>query len=196
MAYTDASSLKSYLGLTSSGDDTLLGNLISRAQSIIDATTQRTFEASGNTTRYFNPDTDVDHKTRRILYLGHNDLCQIATVTNGDGTVISASDYVTHPVNYTPYYAIQLKLSSSDVWTYSDAPESAIAISGRWAYSVTAPADIQHATIRLASWLYRQRDSGNGGNDAATIATAGVVISPAALPSDVQLILQPYKRYV
>jgi hypothetical protein len=185
------------MGSPSNTEDALLTDCLARAQAIINMATGRPdgFEAGANTTRYFNAQTDVDwDKTRRLLHLGYNDLAQIATVTNGDGTVISSSNYITHPVNYGPYFAIQLKLTSSNVWTYQDDPESAISISGRWAYSVTAPPDITHACIRVASWIYRQKDSPSN-SDVMAVASAGVVISPAALPADVRAMLQPYARY-
>lgn len=190
--YASLSDVREYLGGPPTTDNTLLTNLIPRAQGIINAYTQRVFEASGDTTRYFDAIEDVDH-LQRTLYLGQNDLCQITTVTNGDSTVLTTSDYTTLPKNYTPYYALKIKLSSSNVWTYSTTPEDAISISGRWAYSVTAPDDIKHACIRLTVWLYRQKDASSLG-DVGSISQSGVVVEPAALPSDVQLILIPYKR--
>ena len=190
--YASLSDVREYLGGPPTTDNTLLTNLIPRAQGIINAYTQRVFEASGDTTRYFDAIEDVDH-LQRTLYLGQNDLCQITTVTNGDSTVLTTSDYTTLPKNYTPYYALKIKLSSSNVWTYSTTPEDAISISGRWAYSVTAPDDIKHACIRLVVWLYRQKDASSLG-DVGSISQSGVVVEPAALPSDVQLILIPYKR--
>jgi hypothetical protein len=192
MAYASLSDVREYLGGPPTTDNTLLTNLIPRAQGIINAYTQRVFEASGDTTRYFDAIEDVDH-LRRTLYLGQNDLCAITTVTNGDSTVLTTSDYTTLPKNYTPYYALKIKLNSSNVWTYSTTPEDAISISGRWAYSVTAPDDIKHACIRLVVWLYRQKDASSLG-DVGSISQSGVVVEPAALPSDVQLILIPYKR--
>lgn len=190
--YASLADVREYLGGPPTTDNTLLTNLIPRAQGIINAYTQRVFEASGDTTRYFDAIEDVDH-LQRTLYLGQNDLCQITTVTNGDSTVLTTSDYTTLPKNYTPYYALKIKLSSSNVWTYSTTPEDAISISGRWAYSVTAPDDIKHACIRLTVWLYRQKDASSLG-DVGSISQSGVVVEPAALPSDVQLILIPYKR--
>lgn len=36
MAYCTAAQVKSYLGITTTGDDTLIGNIIPRAQAFID----------------------------------------------------------------------------------------------------------------------------------------------------------------
>jgi len=69
-----------------------------------------------------------------------------------------------------------------------------IAITGKWAYSTTAPAPVQHATVRLAAWMYRQKD--NTGNDAPIIA-GDVTILPTRIPSDVEAMLAPFvRRYV
>lgn len=191
MAYTTVSLLKTYLGATTSNDDTLLTALIARAQAIIDAYCQRTFEASANTSKTFDADRDTDGAW---LYLDE-DLASINTVTNGDGDVLTAStEYMTEPRNRTPYFAIKLISQSGLSWTWTTAPENAITISGKWAYSTTAPDDIVHATLRLAAYLYRQRDNA-ADLDRAVIA-GNATILPAQLPSDIKTILAPYRRLV
>lgn len=189
MAYASTPELKLYLGITTSTDDVLLTALITRAQSIIDTYCKRTFEAAADSTRYFHAVNDVGGYT---LYLDH-DLYSATTVTNGDGVAVSASDYVLVPANYRPAYAIALKLSASAVWTYSTTPENAISVAGKWAYSLTAPADITHACIRLAAWLYRQKDT-HGDVDNATIATGGMVLVPQGVPKDIHALLKGYVR--
>ena len=186
MAYTDTSSLKTYLGISGSGDDTLLGLLVARAQVAVDRHCNRTFEASTNTTRYF--DAIGRHVSGPYLYLDR-DLCTINSVTNGDGATVTA--YVTLPASDTPYYALKLKTTSGTTWTYSTDWESAIAISGKWAYSTTAPGDIVQATTRLAAFYYRQKDAPL---QDVTAIEAGVVIKPLAFPDDVRGILAPYRR--
>lgn len=189
MSYATTPELKLYLGITTSTDDVLLTALISRAQGIIDTYCKRTFEASADTTRYFHAVHDVDQYT---LYLDH-DLYSVTTLTNGGGVAVSASDYVLLPANYKPAYAIALKWSASVVWTYSDTPENAIAITGKWAYSLTAPADITHACIRLAAWLYRQKDNSADMSD-VSVTTGGAVMIPSGLPRDVWTLLERYVR--
>lgn len=188
--YTDAASLKLYLGIASAttADDTLLGLLIARAQQAIDSLCKRTFEASADTTRTFDAVCDV---RGRSLWL-NADLCAVTTVTNGNGSVLT-TEYVTEPRSTTPYWALTLKRTSGLAWTYSDSPEDAIRITGRWAYSVTAPADIQHACIRLAGWFYRQKE-GQGVDDRPLSTPGGVTILPSALPRDIRELLRPYKR--
>jgi hypothetical protein len=120
------------------------------------------------------------------------DLCQITTVTNGDGTTVAASAYVTNPRNETPWYGLRFKLNSGLYWTFDADPENAISIAGRWAYSVTAPSDIVQATVRMAAYLYRQKDTGTF--DVTAIPGAGVIEVPQGMPRDVAKTLEPYRR--
>lgn len=190
MAYATTADVKAYLNIGTTTDDALLAALIARAQALVDGFCERTFEASADTTRSFDAVADVDG---RRLYLDA-DLCSIHSVTNGDGTTVASTHYVTEPRNATPYYAITLKGSSGVAWTYDDDPENAIAVSGKWAYSSTPPADISQATVRLTAWLYRQRDN-SADIDRALIA-GDVTILPLRLPQDVQAMLARYKRLV
>jgi len=187
MAYTTAANVKTYLKITGSGDDTLIGDLITRAQKAIESYCGRVFEAASDTTRYFDAVEDV---AGRRLWLD-KDLCAITSVTNGDGDTVSSADYVTQPRNDTPYYALTLVTSSTVSWTYTDDPEDAIAIVGKWAYSTTAPADIVHATIRLASYYYRQKDAQVFG--VTSNPEQGQLQIPEGIPRDIRAMLWPYK---
>lgn len=189
MAYASLAELKAYAGIDSSGDDTLLTALLARAQAIIDSHCRRTFEAAADSTRYFDAEDDVDDDDLIV----DTDLYSVTSVTNGDGTAVAASEYVLEPANHRPAYAICLKENSSVVWTWSDSPENAISVTGRWAYSLTAPADITHACIRLAAWLYRQKDN-SADVDAVNVTSGGAVIVPSGLPNDVTLLLRVYVR--
>lgn len=157
MAYTTLPAVKARMGITSATDDAWLEDLIAQAQKLVEMELGRVFEASANTTRYFDAECDVDGAT---LYLD-KDLCSINSITNGDGTTVTAGQYVTEPRNETPYYAIRLKSSAAIAWTYSTDPENAIAISGKWAWSAAAPRDIVQATEMLVAYLYQQRGQEN-----------------------------------
>ena len=189
MTYISLADLKLYLGITTTNEDDLLNDCISAAQKTIETKCGRVFEAAANTTRNFDAVRDVEGY---LLHLDA-DLCAINSITNGDGLVVSSSNYVTEPRNITPYYAIRLKANSSVAWTYSSSPEDAIAVSGKWAYSVTAPDDIAQACKRLAAWLYRQKDSSQDA-DRAIMSASGAVIMPSALPKDVVDLYKPYIR--
>lgn len=193
MAYTTVADLKAYLGISVSSDDILLTSLIARAQAAIDAYCSRTFEASTDTTRYYTVGVDTDGD---MLHLDR-DCAAITTVkTNADATspttLTAATDYITHPRSDTPYYAIQLLGSSNYSWTYTNNPENGITVTGKFAYSTSAPASIVHACIRLAAYFYRQKDAGV--YDTTAIPDAGIIQVPQGIPRDVQLLLAPYVR--
>jgi hypothetical protein len=190
MAYCGVEELKEYLGVTGTADDAMLLTLLAAAQHTIDSYCARTFEATADTVRTFDSQRDVDGYTLTV----DSDLCAITSIVNGDGTTISNSHYVTEPRNETPYYAIRLKTSAGKVWTstVSGDSENAITITGKWAYSTSAPSDIAHVCKRLAAYIYRQKDNA-GDLDRAVIAGNSTIL-PAQIPSDIRLMLTPYKR--
>lgn len=190
--YTTATDLKLYLGITETDDDALLGRLIASAQAMIDAHCRQTFEASVDSTRYFDPTTQV---VGRTLFLDAP-LCAITTVTNGDGNAIGSTLYVKEPRNETPWRQLTLKSNAAVNWTYTSTPENSIAIVGRWAYSTSAPADVAHACLRLAAFLYRQKDNQSGDLDRPVNLGGGAMMMPATLPNDIKTILAPYRRLV
>ncbi len=212
MAYTDINTVKSYLGGNAPvGADALLTGFVAAAQSIIDAYCHQPFEAAADSTRFFDPLVDTRgenysygygygagyspyaYGAGRRLYLDYP-LCAITSATNGDGVALLPADYVTEPRNMTPWYALSLKTNTNKVWTYTGSPENSIAILGRWAYSVLPPADIQQAAVRLAGFLFYQRD--NGIDLDRILQTASGVAIPPDLPRDVCKMLEPYKRIV
>lgn len=197
MAYTSLASVKDYLGITTTGNDDLLTTLIAAAQAAIDRHTGRTFEASADSTKYFDAEYDTSESYTRLDWTPYGlDLCAITSVVNGDGTTITSTKYVTEPRHYTPYFAIKLKVSSGLYFTYDsdDDNEDAIAITGKWAYSTTAPAEVAQACLRWAAYLYRQKDSGT--MDVVAVPGAGIIEVPQGIPKDVTMLLKPYRRLV
>lgn len=61
-------------------------------------------------------------------------LLAVTTLTNGDGTTISASDFVLYPANSYPKNLIRIKSSASDTFTYTTTWEQAISVAGVWGY--------------------------------------------------------------
>lgn len=177
--------------MDSADDDDLLSECILRAQKVIDARTRRTFECYEDSTRTFDAVYDVSGRT---LYLD-KDLCAITTITNGDGSSITALHVVSEPRSSTPYYGLTLKASTGLVWTYEEDPQDAISVTGRWAYSITPPPDIEQACVRLAAWMYRQKDN-SAEADRPMVTADGATLMPSRLPSDVETIIAPYKRVV
>ena len=188
MAYATSVQVKDYLGIASTVvDDNLLGDLITRAEGLIDAYTGRTFTAV-TATKYFGKNcTDG-----RELNLYGYDLLTVTKLTNGDGVEITSANYRLFPRNDNPKWII--KLDEDYSWEFDDS-DSEISVAGTWGYSATAPADIQHACIRLTAFLYRQKDT-SADIDRPMITGDGVTIMPSALPADVTRVLDRYKRRI
>lgn len=196
MAYITAADLRDYIGANSHADDTQLGYAADRAQHMLEAYCNRVFEAAADTTRYYNAldlryGGNVDAFDQTLLL--DEDLCQLTTVTNGNGTVIPTASLVLLPTNYTPKYAIKIKNNTQYVWTYTGTPDTAISVLGRWAYSITAPADIVAACLRLGAYIYRQRE-GTPDTDRSIISPDGVLLAAARIPTDVAVTLDPYRK--
>lgn len=196
MAYITAADLRSYIGATSSSDDTQLGYAATRAQSMVETYTNRIFECNADTTRYYNAldyryggNVDAMNNTLMLDY----DLCQLTTIVNGNGQTIPNNVTVLLPTNYTPSYAIKIQMNTSYIWTYTGTPDISIAITGRFAYSITPPSDIVAACLRLGSFIYRARE-GTPDSDRAILSSDGVILQAPRIPTDVQQTLEPYRK--
>lgn len=193
MAYCTAAQVKSYLGITTTGDDTLIGNIIPRAQAFIDQYTNRAFEVTSNTSRYYTVGEDTDGAWLHI----NDEIASIsAIVTNADatsgGTTLTTGQYITAPRNFGPYHGIKILSSSNLDWDYTNNAEMGVKLTGKFGYSTGVPSDIEHAAIRMAAYYYRQKDAQVF--DVTAIPDAGVITVPQGLPADVVRILNRYKR--
>jgi hypothetical protein len=179
---------KAYIGNVQATDDDLIQSLIAAAQAFIEGPqgAQRLYEAAADTTRRFDAECDVDG---RLLYLDA-DLCAITSVTNGDGSVIAAGQYVCETSggarNQTPWRRLRLRSTATVGWVASSTtgPENAISIVGRWAYSITPPVRIVQLTREIVAYLYRRR-SASGDADRPLLTGDGVMILPSALPKGI-----------
>ncbi len=187
--YATVAALKTYLHITGSNDDDLLGDLVTRASRLIEEHCRRVFYPTSET-RYF--DAAGPQIYGRMLLLDY-DLLSVTTVTNGNGATIPSSDYILRPANWSPYFAIVIKQSSSHRWTYTTDLEAAISVEGVWGYDVDVPDTIRQATLRLAAWLYRQRDTGMELVQ-VEVNDQGQAVSPPRLPRDVYDMLSPFIR--
>lgn len=197
MAYAASSDVKQYGGIpdTDTVDDAEITLLIARAQAWIDEYTGRTFETDTDnaTTRTYMASRDVGRST---LWLD-KDLFSLGTDGIVAGTdTLSSSDFVYEPRNDAPYYAITLTAETSLDWTDPDSDgnyENAISVHGNWAYSSTAPADIQHACLRLVKYFYKLGRLSDETADRPIVLESGAIVQAADFPKDVLAILDRYK---
>ena len=197
MPYTTATAVKSYLGITSSSDDALLTTLISSAQAAIDTYTHRTFEAATDTTRYFDAEDDTSESYTMLDWTPYGlDLAQITSIVNGDGATIPASAYVLEPRHYPPYFGVKIKVSSGLYFEYdnNNDHENAIAVTGRWAYSITAPIDIAEVCREMTVLMYKRRDTNSDIN--RPVIAGNATILPAGLSAESRQVLESYRRRI
>ena len=196
MAYLTVAALKTYLGIQSSADDSLLADIVHEAQHVVEDYCNRTFEAAADTTRYYNA-LDIRYGGRVDAFQNtlelDVDLCQLTTVVNGNGDTIPNNALVLLPTNFVPSYAIKIKMNTAYVWTYIGTPDTAIVVTGRFAYSITCPVPIRAATRRLAGYMYRAKDN-TAETDRSIMSADGVSIAAPAIPTDVTRMLEPYRR--
>ena len=202
MAYITTAQLKSYLGITVSTDDTELGYIPDRVTAAIDAYCHRHFEPesdhgpAASHTHYFTPMLETqggDLLDWYTLNLNH-DLAELTSITNGDGTSISVNDVVLLPLNVTPTNMIRIKSASGKFWTWSGSPEGAVAVAGKWSYSLDIPADVKAAALRWGAHLYRLRTGATSVPADITISADGSAFASNRIPSDVAQLLRPYIR--
>lgn len=157
MAYATLTEIKADRNITGVTEDVILQDKLDAATARIDEYTNREFAVSANSDRYFDSCSDVDGLT---LFLD-KDIHTITSITNGDGTAVASTDYVTQPRNATPYYAIKLK-SSKSLWWEDDTngdSEDAITVNGKWGYSEAANALVKSVCLELAGYYYVRRQS-------------------------------------
>lgn len=192
MSYASVSTLHTRLGMTVATDDLLLNAYLDAAQKAIEGPGEgcnRCFEAR-MATRYYR-ENDLDNEGR--LFLGE-DLLAVTTLTNANGQEIPVAGYWLEPRNkpqgQDSYDYIRLK--SSYVWIFPVDGE--ISVAGTWGYTTNAPANISEATLQLAAYLYRLKDSGV--YDVTADPMSGTLTIPKGWPKTVKLLIQGYRRLV
>lgn len=190
MSYTTADRVRRFMDISS--DDTsrnhIIEDKIEEVQTIIDQLALTTFEAGSDATRYFDTYADVDEDGLLML---DEWLLSLTSVVNGDGEDITTDTFL-KPTNLSPKYAIGLK---SEVWTLDDDgySEDAIAVTGTWGWSSSAPHDIRQAATELAAFLVQS--ARNPGQDAIQFAEGGQIIVPRSWPPRVWSTCRSYHRH-
>lgn len=113
---------------TDQADDAFFEALIENTSRLIDQQTGRWFYP-----RIMTRTHDMPNSMELRL---NADLLSITSISNGDATAVTSSQYVTMPHEDSPFWAIRLKPSSSISWTSTDDGDTdgAISIVGIWGY--------------------------------------------------------------
>jgi hypothetical protein len=191
MAYPTVANLKTFLSISASTDDTQLGWALNGAINYCEKLTGRKFVAATET-RYFSAKSPHVGQDKRTLFL-HADCCAITTVTNGDGTVLTAYRKIGVDGNNAPWYKLVINPNEATFWQ-NGADGTEIEIAGSWGYSATCPHAIFEAILRLAAHNYRARSVGQGGAVTAVSKRAGLAVGAAEYPQDVIDAMMEFKR--
>lgn len=183
-------------------------------QVLLDAATTAVEQLAGG--RRFAVDEDetrlIDFSPENVM--GHilrlpGDMHAIYQVVNGDGVVVSPSEFVTLPrlasvvggvviaptstiSTARPFYEIHLKSGSGKRWTYVNDWEGAISVTGKWGYSATPPGPIRVATLDLAMHLYKIPDT----IERPIVSPDGELLTPGAIPDHVVGYVMKFARVV
>lgn len=170
-------------------DDAVIDDMIEQASRAIDLFCGgRTFYARTET-RYYDRPMD------RQLDLD-DDLLSVTTLTNGDGDAIAAADYLLYPRNLPPYFSIQLKQSSDEIWEQDDDgnDEQVISVAGTWGMVDRTATDARSARLIRCSEAAcieavldaNKKRYGVNTTGTAVVTASGVVITPEGLPTSVK----------
>lgn len=185
--YATLDDLRDYLshdGAIGTVQDGLLTDCLLRAESQIDDYTRRRFTPWVGTVVH-RADTATRYGKRFYL---DRDCIRLDAIVNGDGGTIPLSAATLGPANPNPPYRT-VTLASGHAW--NAAPDGTIAFAGTWGYSLRPPDAIVQATVRLAAYLYRQKDVGV--SDVSGFDQAGEVQYASGMPRDVLWLLSPYR---
>ncbi len=160
---TTLEAVKEQLKLTTTddGDDVFLQHLIVSATDMMHQFCIRSFLPSRATKQF---DARGDEVTTVALHVW-DDLLEVISITNGDGTSVASGAYVLNPRNEYPKWGIELLPSSVLYWTYNTDWQGAISVDAIWGYHE----DYAHA------WIDTRDTVQNAGGIDATTQTITVV---------------------
>lgn len=144
--YTTVNAVRAqYLASTQTTDDAQVLDFIRAASKAMDNACNRHFYPLIET-RYFDvpgggglPVDMFDNMKGggfRLPLTFDEDLLEVTTLTNGDGTTIASNQYLLDPYNHTPYYQLKIKRSSSVAWMVNTDGdfERVVSVLGVWGF--------------------------------------------------------------
>lgn len=188
MAYCDYATFKAWAKLKTDNDQVIVQASLDAAQKWIEDHTGRIFEAGSDSTRTFNLPPDLH--TLEVDF----DLLSVTSLVNGTGAVIDPSYYYLLPLNSPPYNVVRIYPISPVVFypTVLGSIENCIQVTGRWAFTLTAPSSIVDATKELAKYFYRRAANEQTMMDAPVTNPDGSVLQPMKIPAVVWSLISPY----
>jgi hypothetical protein len=186
--YAELLDLTDYLsptGALGSYNDGLLQDSLDEAERVINDYTRRNFAGTAGTI-YVNRYSQ-HLSVNQAMYL-QNDLHTLVSLTNGDGQSIPVGSVWLEPRNAGPPYRL-VRLHSGYVYVWNT--DSDVIVAGTFGFSTVAPAAISRATVELAAYFFRLKDTMPG--ETAGLSAAGEVVYPKSMPDWVKQKLEPYR---
>ncbi len=140
MAYATVEQFRQYLDISAQEDDALLSRLLDAATSYIDNYTGRHFTSTTGSRTY-------RFAMCELLPLD-DDILSVTSASDGSGSVSTSILW------YTPPARMIVRMDRN--W---DISNGVVTITGTWGYSATPPDVIIQACLRIAAWMYRQKDA-------------------------------------
>lgn len=168
-------------------DNALIEALIARVQARFERETGRVF-ASDTDTPVVIP-TAMQDVERRRLYI-RDDLCQVTSVAIGD-TTLDSGDYELGSWGGSKLWKAGERIDVIRLLELSWSDD--VTIVGRWAYSVTPPADVVHACIEWTFYEYK-RATAITTDGAPVVTTDGQLVMSNTIPHGVRATIDAYKR--
>jgi hypothetical protein len=188
--YVSLGTVKQYLGIDGTVDDTLIQACIDRAEAAIDSYTRRNFVGTTGTVYASRYEQD---RVRNNAFWLQEDLHTLIALTLGDGQSVpvgATGSVWLEPREGPPYRAIRLK----SAYVYSWNTDQDMLIVGTWGYGTVPPDDIIQATIRTSAYYYRSKDSVPTSFDTGVIGNEALGQQQMrGLPQDVIDILARYR---
>lgn len=187
MAIVTLAEMKAELTIDTSNnkDDVLIQRRIDAAGGFIQTHTRRRFEPV-TATRLLG----ATWACGALLKLD-DDLLSATAIVDGTGKTLTPADYRLEPRGYPPYGHIRALASIGNAWLFN--PDGEVSVTGSWGWSATLEPAIKQAAMRLAVWLYRQRDTSEDA-DRPIASEGGVMLMPNRVPKDIMDMITPFVR--
>ena len=185
MAYPTLAQTKVYMAVVGITHDATITQLLAASVAAVEKHTNRVF-VEATLTETFRVRFPFITNNGLILHL-FKDLVSVTTLTNGEGTVIAATDYDLYPK--IPYYQIQLRRGKG-IYFQSDGEDTPITVLGKWGYSVDVPDDVFAEIMRITDLSFRARAEGAG----IRVTRTGNIIDKGQWPPSTLSVLEAYIR--
>lgn len=190
--YTTRQQIENYLLITIDPSFyTQVDNWIEEIEDYIDQITGRNFVAdSADAVRYYDGDNSAsllidDAVSISEIKIGDNDaLVADTTPLDADG------DFILYPANRLPISKIQLRASS-----FPSTPLRCIKVTGKFGYSVAAPADIMQAATILVAGIINYSWNAEGEVSSMTIGRYSVTYKTDQSWKDFERVPDILKHY-